>query len=55
VTADGPYGLAFGSANRPTLVAVNPTANRRTVTFRAGGKVIATVPVDPGQTVVRRQ
>ncbi|OLB77323.1 MAG: endo-1,3(4)-beta-glucanase [Actinobacteria bacterium 13_2_20CM_2_71_6] len=54
VAADGPYGLAFGSADRTTMVAVNPTADRRTVTFRAGGKVIATVAVNPGQTVVRK-
>ncbi len=53
VSVDGPYGLAFGTGRRPTLVAVNPTTTRRTVTFRAGGTVIAAIPVDPGGTVIR--
>src|SRR4029434_566842 len=47
VVADGPYGLAFGSAEHPRLLAVNPTAARRTVTFRAEGRVLAKVVVDP--------
>jgi endo-1,3(4)-beta-glucanase len=55
VTADGPYGLAFGTGDRTTLVAVNPTADRRTVTFLTGGRVIAAVPVAPGGTVLRQR
>ncbi len=55
VTADGPYGLAFGDAARPSLVAVNPTGTARTVTFQRDGKVVATVPVEPGRTVVERK
>ncbi|AGL18399.1 endo-1,3(4)-beta-glucanase [Actinoplanes sp. N902-109] len=54
VVADGPYGLAFGSATAPKLLAVNPTGQRRTVTFRRSGTVVATVVVDPGQSIVRR-
>jgi hypothetical protein len=54
VTADGPDGLAFGAADAPTVVAVNPTAAARTVTFRRGGEVVASVPVQPGATVVRK-
>ncbi len=54
VVADGPYGLAFGSAERPRLLAVNPTAERVTVTFRTAGRITAAVVVDPGQSVVRR-
>jgi endo-1,3(4)-beta-glucanase len=53
VTADGPFGMAFGRADRPTLVAVNPTAERRTVTFRSGTKVVAKLEVAPGETVTR--
>jgi hypothetical protein len=53
--ADGPYGLAFGARDHPTLVAVNPTDARRTVTFRGNGSVLATVTLDPGQAVSRRQ
>jgi hypothetical protein len=54
VVADGPYGLAFGSRDKPALVAVNPTGSRRTVTFTANGKVTATLSVDPGQALSRR-
>jgi endo-1,3(4)-beta-glucanase len=54
VVADGPYGLAFGSVAEPRLLAVNPTAQAVTVTFRHKGRVLATVVVDPGQSVVRR-
>jgi endoglucanase Acf2 len=53
VVADAPYGMAFGGRDDPTLVVVNPTADRQTVTFRAGGKTVASVPVDPGQAVTR--
>jgi endo-1,3(4)-beta-glucanase len=53
VAADGPYGLAFGDADRPTLVSVNPTAAKRDVVFHRGGRVTATVAVDPGRTVSR--
>jgi endo-1,3(4)-beta-glucanase len=38
VVADGPYGLAFGSRDKPVLVAVNATGTARTVTFHADGK-----------------
>jgi hypothetical protein len=53
VTADGPYGMAFGDRARPTLAVVNPTAEPRTVTFRDGGKIVARVEVEPGQAVTR--
>lgn len=55
VTADGPYGLAFGDAAHPSLVAVNPTGTARTVTFQRDGKVVATVSVEPGRTVAERK
>jgi endoglucanase Acf2 len=55
VTADGPYGLAFGSRDKPTLVAVNQTGARRTLTFRSDGKVAASVSLEPGQRVSQRQ
>ncbi|MEV8508440.1 glycosyl hydrolase [Actinoplanes sp. NPDC051475] len=54
VVADGPYGLAFGSAEHPRLLAGNPTTARRTVTFRRNDAVIATVVVDPGQSILRQ-
>jgi endo-1,3(4)-beta-glucanase len=54
VVADGPYGLAFGSAGHPRLLAVNPTAAPVSVTFRRSGQVVATVVVDPGQSVLRQ-
>jgi endoglucanase Acf2 len=54
IVADGPYGLAFGSLDRPTMVAVNPAGPHRTVTFRTDGATTATLSVDPGQTVARR-
>ncbi|MEN3306292.1 MAG: hypothetical protein V7603_2494 [Micromonosporaceae bacterium] len=54
VVADGPYGLAFGNREHPTLVAVNPTGTRRTVTFRSAGRVLSAVPVDPARTAVKR-
>lgn len=53
VVADAPYGMAFGSRDDPKLVVVNPTADRQTVTFHAGGDTVATVPVDPGQALTR--
>jgi endo-1,3(4)-beta-glucanase len=49
VSADGPYGLALEKA----FVAVNPTGERRTVTFHAGGKEVAKVTLDPGASAVR--
>jgi endo-1,3(4)-beta-glucanase len=54
VSADGPYGLAFGSLDYPTLAAVNPTRERRTVTFRRDGTVIAQLTLDPGQSQTSR-
>lgn len=54
VVADGPYGLAFGTHDKPTLLAVNPTASAHTVTFRANGKLIAKLVVGPGQTASRK-
>jgi endo-1,3(4)-beta-glucanase len=54
VVADGPYGMAFGTAEHPRLLAVNPTAAQVTVTFRNQDGIAATVVVDPGQSVVRR-
>ncbi|MDQ7903994.1 glycosyl hydrolase [Phytohabitans sp. ZYX-F-186] len=53
VTADAPYGMAFGDARRPTLAVVNPTGEPRTVTFRRAGEVVARVDVAPGQAVTR--
>ena len=50
VSADGPYGLTFDRA----FVAVNPTGERRTVTFHAGGKAVATISLDPGASAVRK-
>lgn len=50
VTVDGPYGLAFGSLDAPTFAAVNPTNERRTVTFRRDGTVIAQFTLEPGQS-----
>jgi endoglucanase Acf2 len=52
--ADGPYGLAFGTRDHPTLVAVNPTGTRHTVTFRTNGSVIAALTLDPGQSASRK-
>jgi endo-1,3(4)-beta-glucanase len=49
VTADAPYGMAFGDAGNPTLVAVNPTPERQTVTFRSAGRTVATLTVEPGE------
>ncbi len=43
VVADGPYGLAFGSRNKPALVAADPTGAGRTVTFTADGAVVGRV------------
>ena len=54
VVADGPYGLAFGSADSPRLLATNPTDGKVSVTFRRAGEIVATVVVDSGQSVVRR-
>ncbi|SDP69632.1 Endoglucanase Acf2 [Klenkia soli] len=49
VTADGPFGLAFGSADAPTLVGTNPTAEAVTVTFSDG----TSLEVPAGGTTVR--
>jgi len=49
VTADGPFGLAFGSADSPTLVGTNPTAEPVTVTFSDG----TSLEVPAGGTVVQ--
>jgi len=54
VVADGPYGLAFGSRDHPTLVAVNPTNSARTVEFRSKGDVTAKVAVDAGRSVSKK-
>ena len=54
VTADGPYGMAFGRADAPTLAVVNPTGDARTVTFRRGPTVIAKIQAGPGQALSRR-
>lgn len=54
VVADGPYGLAFGSRDKPVLVAVNPTGAGRTVTFTADGAVAGRLSVGAGRSVVRR-
>jgi endo-1,3(4)-beta-glucanase len=54
VTADGPYGMALGSADRPALVAVNPTAKRLTVHFHRDGRQIAALTVEPRQAVTHR-
>jgi len=55
VVADGPYGLAFGDRDKPTLVAVNPTAAARTVSFHRTGTELAKVSVSPGESRSRRQ
>lgn len=55
VTADAPYGLAFGDEARPTLAVVNPTGERQTVTFRKEGEVIARIEASPGEAVSRQQ
>jgi hypothetical protein len=55
VNAAGPYGLAFGSRDHPTLVAVNPTGTARAVTFHKDGTAIATLSANPDQTVIRRR
>src|SRR5205814_7965287 len=52
VTVDGPYGLAFGRGDHTTLVAVNPTDERRLVTFRRNGTVTATVACPPDSSVI---
>jgi endoglucanase Acf2 len=54
IIADGPYGLAFGSREAPVLVAVNPTREHRTVTFRRDGRVIGHLTVEPGQSATSR-
>ena len=51
VTADGPFGLAFGSADAPTLIGTNPTTEPVTVTFRRGGSVVGELDVPPGSTI----
>ena len=52
VTADRPGGLAFGSADDPTLVAVNTGTEPMTVTFRNGGSEVASLDVPAGGSVV---
>jgi endo-1,3(4)-beta-glucanase len=47
VVADGPYGLAFGSRDKPALVAVDPTGAGRTVTFTADGAVVGKARSSP--------
>jgi hypothetical protein len=54
VTAEGPFGLAFGSEAGPTLIGANPTAQPITVTFRpADGDVLAEIEVQSGGTVTQ--
>jgi endo-1,3(4)-beta-glucanase len=54
VTADAPYGLAFGDAAKPTLAVVNPTGDRQIVTFRKEGEVIARIEVAAGEAISRQ-
>jgi endo-1,3(4)-beta-glucanase len=54
VVADGPYGLAFGSRDKPVLMAVNPTGTDRTVTFTTDGDEVAKVRLDAGRSALRR-
>jgi endoglucanase Acf2 len=53
VVADGPYGLAFGSRDKPTLVAANPTGTQLTVRFHANGTAIGSVTARPGRAATR--
>ena len=53
VVADGPYGVALGRRDEPTLLAVNPSPDPVTVTFRRDGHTVAKVRLDPGETVTR--
>lgn len=53
VFADGPYGLAFGSPEDPRLVAVNPSAEPVSVTFRRDGDEVAELDVPPGESATR--
>ena len=55
VVADGPYGMAFGDPDRPTLLTVNPSGRDQTVTFRTDGDPTATVTLQPGESAVRRR
>ena len=55
VVADGPYGMAFGSRDRPTLLTVNPSARDRTVTFRTEGDPTTSVALGPRQSVSRKR
>ncbi|HYH26492.1 MAG TPA: glycosyl hydrolase, partial [Blastococcus sp.] len=54
ISVDGPYGLAFGSAEAPTLVATNPGPEPRTVTFRRDGSVVDELVVPAGRTTVQQ-
>jgi len=50
VTADSPYGLALRGPHGLHLLAVNPTAHPRTVTFRRADQVVGELTVPPGQS-----
>jgi hypothetical protein len=56
VTADSPYGQAFSGPRGLHLVAVNPTSQARTVTFRRAGRAVGAVSLDPDEarTVLAR-
>jgi hypothetical protein len=49
VTADAPYGLALRGPHGVHLLAVNPTGESRTVTFRTAGQVVGELRLAPGQ------
>ena len=49
VAADSPYGLAFSGPRGLHLVAVNPTSQARTVTFRRDGQTVGTVSMGPDE------
>jgi hypothetical protein len=49
VTADSPYGQAFSGPRGLHLVAVNPTSQARTVTFRRDGRAVGAVSLDPDE------
>jgi endo-1,3(4)-beta-glucanase len=49
VTADSPYGLAFNGRRGLHLVATNPTAQARTVTFRRADRTVGTVVLRPDE------
>ncbi|MDQ1646306.1 MAG: endo,3(4)-beta-glucanase, partial [Cryptosporangiaceae bacterium] len=54
VTADSPFGLAFGRGGTTTLAVVNPTGKDVTVTFRGAGRDPVAVTAGPRRSVVRR-